>query len=142
MNSGWNVRTLQSAAKNVEFENTNALGSGRKYSRLKIPSGGAVFPAYDLNHSYEDTDFFISLAKLKNHATCGVTLSMKNIFGITPASIYGDDAGVDEPNGIQAQGASTRAMKASVNLRKAHSPSETLLRAANRVIVCLALWPI
>jgi uncharacterized protein (DUF362 family) len=38
------------------------------------------------------------MAKLKNHATCGVTLSMKNCFGITPASIYGDDAGVDEPN--------------------------------------------
>ena len=98
LNSGWNVRTFQSAAKNVEFENTNALGSGKQYSRLKIPSGGAIFPAYDLNHSYEDTDFFVSLAKLKNHATCGVTLSMKNIFGITPASIYGDDAGVDEPN--------------------------------------------
>ena len=40
----------------------------------------------------------MSMAKLKNHATCGVTLSMKNCFGITPASIYGDDAGVNEPN--------------------------------------------
>ena len=40
----------------------------------------------------------MSMAKLKNHATCGVTLSMKNIFGITPASIYGDNAGIDEPN--------------------------------------------
>jgi uncharacterized protein (DUF362 family) len=38
------------------------------------------------------------MAKLKNHATCGVTLSMKNCFGITPASIYGDDAGQQEPN--------------------------------------------
>ena len=63
-----------------------------------MPGGGAIFPAYDLNHSYADTDVFVSLAKLKNHATCGVTLSIKNLFGITPASIYGDDAGVDEPN--------------------------------------------
>ena len=38
------------------------------------------------------------MAKLKNHATCGVTLSMKNCFGMLPASIYGDDAGVDAPN--------------------------------------------
>jgi hypothetical protein len=38
------------------------------------------------------------MAKLKNHATCGVTLSLKNCFGNTPASIYGNDAGVDEPN--------------------------------------------
>jgi hypothetical protein len=44
------------------------------------------------------------MAKLKNHATCGVTLSMKNCFGITPASIYGDDAGVDGPNENPAAG--------------------------------------
>lgn len=98
LNSGWNVRSFQSASKRVEFENTNYLGSGKTYSRFRVPNGAFVFPAYDLNHSYEDTDVFVSLAKLKNHVTCGVTLSMKNIFGITPASIYGDDAGVDSPN--------------------------------------------
>jgi uncharacterized protein (DUF362 family) len=98
LDSGWNVRQLSSAAPNVEFENTNNLGKGTKYSRMKVSSGGHIFPAFDLNHAYEDTDVFVSMAKLKNHATCGVTLSMKNCFGITPASIYGDDAGKDEPN--------------------------------------------
>ena len=98
LDSGWNVRQLKSAAKNVEFENTNALGLGKKYSRMKVDGGGTIFPAFDLNHAYEDTDVFMSMAKLKDHATCGVTLSMKNIFGITPASIYGDDAGEKEPN--------------------------------------------
>jgi uncharacterized protein (DUF362 family) len=98
LDSGWNVKALQNAAPKVEFENTNALGSGKKYVRFHIPSGGYIFPAYELNHSYYDTDVFVSMAKLKNHATCGVTLSMKNIFGITPASIYGDDAGMDTPN--------------------------------------------
>lgn len=98
LDSGWNVRTLQSAAPKVEFENTNALGLGSKYVRLKVPNGGYVFPAWELNHSYEDTDVFVSMAKLKNHATCGITLTMKNCFGNTPASIYGDDAGVDVPN--------------------------------------------
>ena len=98
LDSGWNVRQLKSAAPDIEFENTNALGLGKKYSRFKAPGGGTVFPAYDLNHSYEDTDVFMSMAKLKDHGTCGVTLSMKNCFGITPASIYGDDAGVAEPN--------------------------------------------
>src|SRR5438270_13717012 len=38
------------------------------------------------------------MAKLNNHATCSRTLSMKNCFGMTPASIYGDDAGEQEPN--------------------------------------------
>jgi uncharacterized protein (DUF362 family) len=98
LNSGWNVRTLQSAAPLVEFENTNALGKGKRYSRFKVPGNPYMYPAYDLNHSYEDTDVYVSMAKLKNHETCGITLSLKNVFGTLPASTYGDDAGVDEPN--------------------------------------------
>jgi uncharacterized protein (DUF362 family) len=98
LDSGWNPRSLQSAAPVVEFENTNALGKGRKYSRIPVPGNPYMYPAYDLNHAYEDTDVYVSMAKLKNHATCGLTLSCKNVFGTIPASIYGDDAGVDEPN--------------------------------------------
>lgn len=98
LDAGWNVRSLAAAAKNVEFENTNNLGKSRKYARLKVPNGGYLYPAYDLNQAFEDTDVFVSMAKLKNHATCGVTLSLKNCFGNTPASIYGDNAGRDEPN--------------------------------------------
>lgn len=91
-------RDILGAASNVEFENTNYLGFGKKYSRLQVPFGGYVFPAFDLNHSYEDCDVFVSIAKLKEHATAGVTLSMKNCFGITPCTIYGDGAGIDEPS--------------------------------------------
>ena len=56
-----------------------------------------MFKGYDLNHSYEDCDVFVSLAKLKEHMTAGITLSMKNCFGITPCTIYGDGAPEDEP---------------------------------------------
>ena len=98
LDSGWNVRALESAAAGVEFENTNAQGKSKGYSRFKVPGDPYMFPAYDLNRAYEDTDVFVSLAKLKNHATCGVTLSLKNCFGNAPASIYGDDAGVAAPN--------------------------------------------
>ena len=98
LDSGWNVRALQRISSRLEFENTNALGKSKDYARLKARNGGFIFPAFDVNRAYEDTDVFMSMAKLKNHATCGVTLSMKNCFGITPASIYGDDAGVDGPN--------------------------------------------
>jgi uncharacterized protein (DUF362 family) len=98
LDSGWNVRQLQAAAPGIEFENTNALGKGKSYARLMVPGSAYMYPGYDLNHAFRDTDVFVSLAKLKNHATCGVTLSLKNCFGNLPASIYGDDAGVDEPN--------------------------------------------
>ena len=104
LDSGWNVRMLFGAANNVEFVNTNALGKAKAYSRFPVPGGGSIFPAYDLNSAYQETDVFMSMAKLKNHATCGVTLAMKNCFGITPASIYGDDAGKDEPNEKPSQG--------------------------------------
>jgi len=86
--ANWEPAGFTSAAKNVEFENTNALGNGRKYSRITVPNGGFVFPAYDVNHSYEDCDVFVSFGKVKDHPTAGVTLGIKNVFGITPSAVY------------------------------------------------------
>jgi len=104
LDSGWNVRALKAAAPNVEFVNTNGIGGYKDYARFKVAGGAVVFPSYTLNRAYEETDVFFSMAKLKDHATCGVTLAMKNIFGITPASIYGDDAGKDAPNESPTKG--------------------------------------
>ncbi len=106
LDSGWNVRSILAAAPGVEFENTNALGKGKRYARFKYPGTAYMYPEYVLNHAYEDTDVFVSLAKLKQHADCGVTLSLKNCFGCVPASIYGDDAGIDEPNESPKRGRS------------------------------------
>jgi uncharacterized protein (DUF362 family) len=91
--AGWDLHAIRAAGGNVEFEDTHNLGKGKRYSQLRVPGGGYIFPHYVLNHSYEDTDVYVSLAKLKNHATAGVTLALKNSFGITPNSLYGDDAG-------------------------------------------------
>ena len=96
--ANWEPRTFMSAAHRVEFENTNYLGNGKKYSRFMVPGGGLMYTGYDLNHSYEDCDVFVSLAKLKEHITAGVTLSMKNCFGMTPCTIYGDRTPLDEPS--------------------------------------------
>lgn len=96
--ANWEPRDLQRAAPRVEFENTNFLGSGKSYVRMPVPHGGHMFRAFDLNHSYSDCDVFVSMAKLKEHVTAGVTLSMKNCFGITPCTIYGAGAGEDEPS--------------------------------------------
>jgi uncharacterized protein (DUF362 family) len=96
--ANWDLQLFLGAAPRVEFENTNFLGSGKKYSRFPVPGGGLLFPAYDLNHSYEDCDVFVSIAKPKDHSTTGVTLCMKNLFGMTPVTIYGSGAGIDEPS--------------------------------------------
>jgi uncharacterized protein (DUF362 family) len=98
LDSGWNPRTIASAASGVEFGNTNVRGAYKTYARFTVPGNAYMYPAYDLNRAFEETDVFVSMAKLKNHDTCGVTLSLKNCFGNLPASVYGDDSGVNEPN--------------------------------------------
>jgi uncharacterized protein (DUF362 family) len=80
LQANWAPGDILNAAPNVEFENTNFLGRGKQYSR------------------FADCDVFVSLTKMKEHENTGITLSMKNCFGITPCSIYGANAGVDEPN--------------------------------------------
>ena len=90
-------KDILSAGPNVEMENTNGLGKGKKYSRFMVPTGGYIYPGFDLNHSFEECDVFVSIGKLKEHATAGYTGAMKNCFGNAPVTIYGDWAGVDEP---------------------------------------------
>jgi uncharacterized protein (DUF362 family) len=89
--AGFDVHALGALGR-VESECTRNLGGGRGYASFKVPYGGHLFDSFELNHAYADTDVFVSLCKLKTHATTGVTLTMKNLFGITPNALYGDDA--------------------------------------------------
>jgi uncharacterized protein (DUF362 family) len=90
---GWDIRAVKSAGGNrVAFQDTRNRGRWSQYSRLKVPWGGFLVPSFDVNPSYEKTDVFISLAKLKDHLSTGVTLSIKNLFGMAPTSLYGQDA--------------------------------------------------
>jgi len=91
----WDVAALL-ALGNVELENTRNLGSGSQYAKLSVSGSGYLFSYFELNHCYHDTDVFISLCKLKQHLTAGVTLSMKNVFGSTPNALYGQDAGSED----------------------------------------------
>jgi uncharacterized protein (DUF362 family) len=97
LEAGWEPLDFLRAGRNVELENTNVAGPARSYARFPVPEP-LVYPSFLLNKAYADCDVFVSLAKLKEHVTAGLTLSMKNCFGITPASIYGDSAGADEPD--------------------------------------------
>jgi len=95
----WDVPTLMAVGPvgYVVLENTRNLGSGTLYPQLNVPGGGYMFSYFDLNHCFKDTDVFISMAKLKQHLTAGVTLSSKCVFGSTPNAIYGTD-GTDTGN--------------------------------------------
>jgi uncharacterized protein (DUF362 family) len=99
--AGFDWRALQALGK-VEAEDTRNLGQGRDYAAFKVPTGGHLFESFELNHSYADTDVLVSLCKLKTHATTGITLTMKNLFGITPNALYGDEA--PSENGLKGRG--------------------------------------
>jgi uncharacterized protein (DUF362 family) len=93
INNGWDVAMIESAGGHkVTFEDTRNKGKFSGYSRFKVPWGGFMYPAFDLNQRFEKTDVFVSLSKLKQHACAGVTMTIKNMFGNTPCSLYGNDA--------------------------------------------------
>jgi uncharacterized protein (DUF362 family) len=148
LRANWEPRDILSAAPNVEFENTNYLGTGKKYSRLTVPFGGYVFPAFDLNHSYADCDVFVSLAKMKEHATAGVTLSMKNCFGLTPCTIYGTGAGIDEPSETPNGGRTTvhagnrQPSKSAPPEKDPRSPRQDTWRVPRTVVDLVAARPV
>lgn len=92
---GLDIAGINNAGCKVEWENAQNLGKGSKYVRVAVPGSGYMFPAYDLNHSFVDCDTYVNMSKLKNHWIAGVTMSLKNNFGITPCSLYGGDCGPD-----------------------------------------------
>ncbi len=104
--AGWDAREIKGAGRRVELENTNTLGRGSEYPRFDVPGGGLLFPSYVLNNSYRDCDTFVSLSKVKDHATTGVTLSMKNCFGTIPTTVYGDYVAKDRPDELPRSGRS------------------------------------
>ena len=54
-----------------------------------VPGGGLMFQQYLLPESVVETDAFVSVAKMKNHAFMGVTLCLKNLFGLPPQAPLG-----------------------------------------------------
>ena len=87
------IQAINNVGCKVEWENAQNLGLGKQYTRIKVPGNPYMYPAYDLNHSFADCDVYVSMSKLKNHWLAGVTMSLKNNFGITPCSLYGGDCG-------------------------------------------------
>ncbi len=94
VDAGWDLKALD-ALGTMAYENTRNRGSFDGYAHLTVPRG-RMFSSFELNRAYVDTDVLISLAKLKQHETTGVTLTIKNMFGATPNSMYGGKAGDED----------------------------------------------
>ncbi len=74
----------------ARFVNTRNRGTYGSYATVRVP-GGELASAWEVNRTYVDTDVLVSLAKLKSHVSGGMTGGMKNLFGLPPSSLYGDD---------------------------------------------------
>ncbi len=89
---GFNLVDFREAMSGrVHFANTRNRGPYRDYAWVKVPGGGDLASAWEVNRAYVDTDVLISLTKLKSHISAGITGGLKNLFGIPPSSLYGED---------------------------------------------------
>lgn len=69
----------------VEFVDSNQP----PFETYDVPGGGLMFSKYKLSACFADADAVVSVAKMKNHAFMGVTLCLKNLFGLPPMLPFG-----------------------------------------------------
>ena len=72
-----------------EFDVEYVNGNVGNVHMVRVPGGGSMFNQYPLHERAVSADAFISVAKLKNHAFMGVTMCLKNLFGLTPTQPLG-----------------------------------------------------
>ena len=66
----------------VEFDDSNAP----PFASYEVPGGGSMFDRYTLSGIFKEADEVVSVAKMKNHLFMGITLCMKNLFGLPPVT--------------------------------------------------------
>jgi len=59
------------------------------HATYDVPGGGVMFSRYLLHECFRETDAVVSVAKMKSHAFMGLTLCLKNLFGLTPLTPAG-----------------------------------------------------
>jgi uncharacterized protein (DUF362 family) len=76
-----------------EFDVPYVDGLEDKVTWVDVPGGGQMFDRYPIPQSCADADEMISVQKIKNHAFMGVTLTLKNLFGLVPLEPEGRPRG-------------------------------------------------
>jgi uncharacterized protein (DUF362 family) len=64
-------------------------GSEPPLLEYDVPGGGIMFRRYKLHACIAEADAFVSVATLKSHAFQGVTMTLKNLFGLPPLAPHG-----------------------------------------------------
>jgi len=61
------------------------------FTRVPVGQDAFIYQDFTLHPMLQEIDSFISVAKIKCHQIGGVTLSMKNLFGLAPLQLYRRD---------------------------------------------------
>lgn len=72
-----------------EFGVPDVDGNVPPLKDFKVSGGGLMFDQYRLHECVGNTDAFVSVQKIKNHVFMGVTLTLKNLFGLPPTEPHG-----------------------------------------------------
>ena len=72
-----------------EFNVPYIFGHHEPVEWVQVPGGGQMFEKYPMPKPLIEADAVISVQKLKNHNYMGVTLSLKNLFGLLPLQPHG-----------------------------------------------------
>ena len=72
-----------------EFDVPYIYGHYEPVEWVQVPGGGLIFEKYPLPQALIEADEVISVQKLKNHAYMGITLCLKNLFGLMPLQPHG-----------------------------------------------------
>ncbi len=67
-----------------EFGVENVEGNQHPVEWVEVPGGGQMFRRYPVPQSTLSADAMVSVQKLKSHAFMGITLCLKNLFGLMP----------------------------------------------------------
>jgi len=61
------------------------------FTRVPVGQDAFIYKDFTLHPLLQEIDSFVSVAKIKCHQIGGVTLSMKNLFGLAPLQLYRRD---------------------------------------------------
>jgi len=84
---------------NAELIDLNNPHPYKEFMHKPVGDHFQIYENFILNRLLDEIDAFISIPKLKCHQCCGVTLSLKNNFGLPPVQFY-DRPG--KPQGYRA----------------------------------------
>lgn len=84
----------------LKLVDLNQAAPYKDFTKASAGKNPLLFPEFKVNPILNETDVFMSVAKMKTHATAGITLSMKNLVGMVPKQFYELHAGDGYRSGL------------------------------------------